>query len=131
MLVPGAEIPHLCTQCDDYPCVKSCQFEALSVDENTSAVLVDKEKCTACGVCIEACPGKIPHIHPKDNYVVICDLCDGKPECAKVCTKAGYNALRVVKEGPALSHNLFAMVPEDLTKDVAENLYGEKAEELI
>jgi len=36
-----------------------------------------------------------------------------------------------VKEKPATSHNLFARTPEELTRDVAENLYGEKAEELI
>jgi len=131
MLIPGVEIPHFCTQCTDYPCVESCPFDALSVDEETSAVLVDKEKCTACGVCIKACPGKVPHIHPKDNFILICDLCRGDPQCARVCNEAGYNALWVVKEKPATSHNLFARTPEELTRDVAENLYGEKAEELI
>jgi len=131
MLIPGVEIPHLCAQCTDYPCVKSCPFDALSVDEKTSAVLVDREKCTSCGLCIEACPGEIPHIHPKDDYVLICDLCGGDPECAKACTEAGYDALRTVKEIPTITHNLFARKPEDVTRDVAENLYGEKAEELI
>ncbi|MFQ6095645.1 MAG: 4Fe-4S dicluster domain-containing protein [Candidatus Bathyarchaeia archaeon] len=131
MLVPGVEIPHLCSQCTDYPCVESCPFDALSVDEETSAVLVDREKCTACGVCIKACPGKVPHIHPKDDYILICDLCGGDPRCVRACTEAGYNALRVVVEKPLISHNLFARTPEELTRDVAENLYGEKAEELI
>jgi Fe-S-cluster-containing hydrogenase component 2 len=131
MLVPGVEIPHFCTQCTDYPCVESCQFDALSVDAVTSAVIVDKEKCTACGVCINACPGKIPHIHPRDNYILICDLCGGDPKCARACTEAGYNALWVVKEKPSLSHNLFARTPEEFTLDIAENLYGEKAEELV
>ena len=46
MLVPGVEVPHLCAQCDDYPCVESCPVNALSVSEETGAVLVDKEKCT-------------------------------------------------------------------------------------
>jgi len=131
MLIPGVEIPHLCVQCTDYPCVEACPLDALSVDEETSAVLVDRDKCTGCGVCIEACPGNIPHIHPRDNYVLICDLCGGDPECVKVCTEAGYDALRLVKEGPSISHNLFAKTPEELTRDVAENLYGEKAEELM
>ena len=131
MLVPGVEIPHVCTQCTDYPCVDSCPYDALSVDEGTSAVSVDKEKCTACGACITACPGKVPHIHPRDDYVLICDLCGGDPQCAKACTEAGYNALRVVKEDRYISHNLFARTPEELTLDVAENLYGEKAKELI
>lgn len=131
MLVPGVEIPHLCTQCTDYPCVESCSYDALSVDGRTSAVLVDQEKCTACGACIRACPGKIPHIHPRDDYVLICDLCSGDPQCVRVCTEAGYNALRAVKEERYISHDLFARIPEEITRDVAENLYGEKAKELI
>ena len=93
MLVPGVEIPHLCVQCYDYPCVNSCRFDALRVSEDTGAVQVDAEKCTACGVCTSACPGHVPHLHPWREQVVICDLCDGDPECVKVCQKAGFNAL--------------------------------------
>lgn len=135
MLVPGVEIPHLCAQCVDYPCVKSCPVDALSVDKKTSAVLVDREKCISCSKCIEACPGNIPFLHPKDNKATICNLCNGDPECTKVCQKAGFDALRTVKEplgwGGGMSRKLFARTPEEQTKDVATNLYGDKAEELI
>lgn len=131
MLIPGVEIPHLCAQCHDYPCVSSCPVNALSVSEETSAVLVDRETCTACGLCIEACPGKIPHIHPRDNYALICDLCAGDPQCVKVCTEAGYNALQTVTEMKSFSHKLFSKTPQQLTKAVAENLYLDKAEELM
>jgi Fe-S-cluster-containing hydrogenase component 2 len=41
MLVPGLEFPHLCAQCEDYPCVESCPFKALSISKRTGAVLVD------------------------------------------------------------------------------------------
>jgi Fe-S-cluster-containing hydrogenase component 2 len=56
MLVPGTEFPHLCTQCEDYPCVKACPFKALAVNKETSAVTVNVDKCTGCGKCIDACP---------------------------------------------------------------------------
>lgn len=131
MLIPGVEIPHLCAQCHDYPCIESCPFDALSVNEETSAVLVNREKCTACGLCIEACPGKIPHIHPRDEYILICDLCNGDPQCVKVCTEARYDALQIVEEKKSFSHKLFAKTPKQLTEHVAENLFGEKAKELI
>jgi Fe-S-cluster-containing hydrogenase component 2 len=131
MLTPGVEIPHLCAQCTDYPCIESCPDDALSIDEMTSAVRVDKEKCTSCGLCIKACPGKIPHIHPRDGYVIICDLCFGNPRCVKACTDANFDALSIVKEKPNVSHNLFARLPEDITRDVAVNLYGEEAEEVV
>ena|GEM_PF-5155592 len=51
---PGAPIPTLCVQCDDYPCVKSCPFNALSIDESTGAIIVNPEKCTVRGYCREA-----------------------------------------------------------------------------
>lgn len=132
MLVPGAETPHLCVQCDDYPCVESCSLKALSVNEKTGAVLVDDAKCTGCGVCINACPGKIPHLHPGKKRILICDLCDGKPECVKVCKEGKWNALGTVKRrGSAMSMKAYARTPEEITRELVINLYGEKGEELL
>ncbi len=136
MLVPGVEIPHLCAQCNDYPCVPACPVEALSVDDDTLAVLVDKEKCTGCGECIKACPGNIPFLHPEDNKAVICDLCGGDPECVKVCQEARFDALVLIRQNKEaakrdVNRRLFAQTPEEFTKDVAVNLLGEKAEEVI
>lgn len=142
MLIPGVEIPHLCPQCQDYSCVKACPCNALSVNSLTGAVIVDKEKCEACSVCrnvqdeypcVQKCPGQIPHLHPNRKYVVICDLCYGDPQCAKICEKAGYDALRTVERNPPVhsSYDSFAKTPEELTKDLAKKLYGEKAEELM
>ncbi|MCD6469374.1 4Fe-4S dicluster domain-containing protein [Candidatus Bathyarchaeota archaeon] len=134
-LAPGVEIPHFCAQCHDYPCVSACQVEALSVDDKTGAVLVDREKCTGCGACIRECPGNIPFLHPGDGKAVICDLCGGDPQCAKVCQEANFDALWVVEEdktgGGSINRKLFAQPPEELARDVAVNLYGEKAEEWI
>lgn len=127
---PGLEVPHLCTQCDDYPCVKACSADALSVDEKTGAVIVDREKCTGCGACIESCPGKIPYMHPTENYAVICDLCGGKPKCVEVCAEAGYNALRLTDD-PGIHKKAHAVEPEVIAKDLAVNLFGEKGEEVI
>lgn len=130
MLVPGAEFPHLCTQCQDYPCVEACPLKALSVSNRTSAVLVNQEKCTGCGKCIEACPGRIPHIHPSSRKAVICDLCNGNPRCAKVCQEGGWNALRTVKRRDQ-PYELYARKPEDVSRSLVTKLYGEKGEEFL
>jgi Fe-S-cluster-containing hydrogenase component 2 len=131
MPFPGVEVPHFCAQCDDYPCVGSCPVDALSVDDDTSAVLVDREKCTSCGLCIKACPGKVPFLHPGDNKANICDLCDGDPECVKACEHAEYYALRKVEEGGNVHRKLFAMEPNVVAKDLAINMFGEKGEEVF
>jgi len=131
MPFPGLEVIHLCAQCDDYPCVEACPVEALSVDERTKAVLVDREKCTGCGVCIDACPGQVPFLHPKDGKATICDLCGGDPECVKVCVEAGYRAIYAVEEEVNVNRKLFARPPLEVARDIAVNLYGEKGLEVV
>ena len=39
-------------------CVAACQFDALHINDKGVAE-VDKEKCTNCGACREACPRKL------------------------------------------------------------------------
>ena len=39
-------------------CVKACQFDAIHIGDKGVAE-VDKEKCTDCGACREACPRKL------------------------------------------------------------------------
>ena len=130
MYVPGAELPHLCVQCEDYPCVEACPFKALSVSKRTGAVLVENSVCTGCGKCIVACPGKIPHMHPAEKRIVICDLCDGSPECVKVCQEGRWNALTTVTRG-GHPYKLYSRTPEELTRDLAAKIYGEQGEEYL
>lgn len=131
MLIPGAEIPHFCAQCDDAPCIQSCSVNALAEDEKTGAIIVDKQKCIACGSCIEACPGRVPTIHPSKKYAVICDLCGGDPRCVKVCQEGRYNALWVVDKPSSPSYKLYAKKPEIPSKEVANRLYGDAAKEVV
>jgi len=132
MLLPGVEIPHLCAQCHDYPCIQACPTKpkALSVDEKTSAVIVDRETCISCKKCIEACPGWIPFLHPGDNKATICNLCNGDPECVKACKAGNWDALWVAPNQKDVSYKLYARRPEEITKEVAVGVYGEKGEEL-
>jgi len=130
MLVPGLEFPHLCAQCEDYPCAQACPVKALSINKKTGAVIVRKKTCTACGKCIDACPGRIPHMHPTEKYAVICDLCKGDPQCVKVCQEGRWNVLTKVtrRDQP---YKLYARTPEELTRDLAAKMYGEQGEEYL
>lgn len=131
MPFPGVEVPHLCSQCQDYPCVESCPVDALSVDPDTDAVITDREKCTGCGDCITACPGDVPYLHPGDGKATICDLCGGEPRCVEVCTEAGYDCLMVVNEGPSIHRKLYSRDPVETARDLAVKMFGEKGLEVI
>jgi carbon-monoxide dehydrogenase iron sulfur subunit len=130
MLVPGVEFPHFCVQCEDYPCVQACPTKALSTSKRTGAVLVRPNKCTACGLCIDVCPGRMPHLHPSEKYILICDLCRGNPQCVKVCREGGWNVLKKVSRTNR-AYELYARKPEETTRDLAIKMYGEKAEEFL
>ncbi len=86
---------------------------------------MDKDKCTACGECFKACPGNVPRIPRGKKYVVICDLCEGDPECVKVCTEAGYGALQIVTMGDRALKKIFAVDPLYKARLLAKNLYGD------
>lgn len=130
-LVPGISVPHFCSQCQDYPCINACPTNALSVDRETGAVIVDEGKCVLCGLCIKVCPGKVPKILSGKDSVLICDLCGGDPECVKICQKAGYNALRIVERKPGNFYRLYARRPGEITEYLVSKLYGLSSKEVM
>ncbi len=131
MFIPGVEIPHLCFQCEQRFCVEACPVQALSIEEKTRAIKVNSSKCTGCSLCIDACPGRVPHLHPNGKYIVICDLCGGEPKCVKVCNEGGWNALELVPREEVSLSELAPKTPQELTKEVAETILGEVAKEVL
>jgi len=126
MFIPGIEIPHLCFQCNYPKCVEACPEGALSVNQETGAINVDNSLCTACGQCIDACPGRVPHLHPDEDRVVICDLCGGDPECVKTCTDGKWNALTLSRQGRGGLTKQQPETPQELTRETGTTILGER-----
>ena len=126
MFIPGIEIPHLCFQCDDPKCVPACPEGALSVNGRTGAISVDDALCTACGQCIDACPGHVPHLHPDENRIVICDLCGGDPQCARICEEGKWNALTLSSQGKGGPTKQLPETPQELTRKTGTTILGER-----
>ena len=84
-------------------CADACQFGAIYIDPKLGVAKVDPELCTACGMCVAACPKSIVELRlkrPKNKGVyVACSTtlkgaavrkackegCIGCRKCSKVC----------------------------------------------
>lgn len=78
-----------CFHCEAPPCVEICPSQAIARDERGFVVL-DREKCTGCGECIDACPFEAIVLQP-DGVASKCDGCvdemaEGRePTCVRAC----------------------------------------------
>lgn len=88
---PGPmDIPIVCHQCSDTPCVDACppKIKAIRFDKEAGALRVDPDRClgSRCGRCAAACRHKEAiSFHPKTGKALVCDLCGGHPACAEAC----------------------------------------------
>jgi len=87
-------LPVVCRLCEDAPCVPACPREALKQSEETGVIMVEDEKCDCCGWCIEACPYGAIVVHPEKMTVMMCDLCDGQPQCVEWCPEEALDLLK-------------------------------------
>jgi carbon-monoxide dehydrogenase iron sulfur subunit len=89
----------VCRQCEDPQCIFSCPENCLVQSEKTGVIMVNEDKCDCCGWCMKACPYGAITINPEKETVMICDMCEGNPQCIKWCpedaldlvTQQGFN----------------------------------------
>ena len=62
-------------------------MRALSQSAEKGLIIVDQEKCTGCGWCVEACAYGAMKLDVNKVISFTCDLCDGErePLCMKWC----------------------------------------------
>lgn len=97
-MVVATSFPNRCRHCDPAPCMGACPTAAISRSEDhPEIVLIEPEKCIACGMCAMVCPFDVITYYnaaesAKSTPVAIkCDNCidrqrEGKiPACVEVC----------------------------------------------
>lgn len=83
-------LPTVCQNCKDAPCVTVCPTGA-SYKTEDGQVLIDKERCIGCKVCLAACPYGARSFNPLTKVVEKCTLCrhltevGDQPACVKAC----------------------------------------------
>lgn len=69
-------------------CVQVCPFDAIFINDKGIAE-VDKEKCTACNKCVEACPKMIIDLVPYEQLTIVaCSNRERGPQVKKNCSVA-------------------------------------------
>lgn len=69
-------LPRACQQCENAPCQSVCPTGATYRDPATNAVLIDREECIGCGLCLDACPYDARSLSEATGIAWKCDLCD-------------------------------------------------------
>lgn len=76
-----------CMHCTDAGCVKVCPNGSLYHNEETGFVEYNRDTCTGCGYCIDACPFSVP----RSDRNLLTGI--AKMDKCTLCTSAGYNRL--------------------------------------
>lgn len=74
---------HACLGYGD--CVAACQFDAIHIIDGVA--VVDRSRCTACGMCVKRCPNFLIKMEPKKAQVfVVCSSNEKGAHTRKNCT---------------------------------------------
>ncbi len=71
----------VCTLCEK--CITACEPGALFSNEK-GYIELKHDLCNHCGTCAEVCPQKVIWFD-EEQFPVICDLCEGNPQCVRWC----------------------------------------------
>ncbi len=76
--------------CKAQPCIGACPVEAIS-RSSERIVLIDRETCTGCRACVDACPYQAIWMEKETDGGEVaykCDFCGGSPACVPECVTA-------------------------------------------
>lgn len=129
---PDVDIPTVCSNCPDSPCIYNCPSDPDSVsghkaiyrDPVTLAILNNHSVCLSCGTCARFCEkdgAGIIVMDPETDFPEhICDHCGGDPQCVKYCP---YGALSFIDVD--VKNAYFGLTHEEIAERLINNYYTE------
>jgi len=81
----GFYMPSTCQHCENPPCSAVCPKGAIYRDQHLQRVMIHRDLCIGCKMCVSACPTGAMGFDPNLGLAYKCDLCEGSPRCVDVC----------------------------------------------
>jgi carbon-monoxide dehydrogenase iron sulfur subunit len=84
-------VPMQCRHCEAPPCVEICPTGAVQRQSEQGPIVVEKQLCIGCKLCILICPFGVLRIGPEGRAVIKCDMCferiekGQEPACVEAC----------------------------------------------
>lgn len=66
-------------------CVEVCGSRALTIHPTLGYLQFRKERCSGCKKCVKACPLHLIPFDEERKIPLVCDMCEGSPECVEWC----------------------------------------------
>ena len=84
----GYEYQSVCRICDEPECVAACMAVALTRDAESGRVVLDRDRCVGCWMCVMVCPHRAIVQDYKAGKSILCDQCEGRdtPACVAACS---------------------------------------------
>jgi anaerobic dimethyl sulfoxide reductase subunit B (iron-sulfur subunit) len=93
-----------CMHCVEPVCLDACQEKAIRKHPLNGIVTVDRDACTGCRQCLDACPYDVPQFG-SDGIMQKCDLCVDKidmefeyPACVATCPTGALQLLQMDRD---------------------------------
>ncbi len=127
--------PYECTfACVGYgDCHAACPFDAITMKDNMP--VIDREKCTGCGVCVKACPKQVLQLLPKDaTCYVPCSNHDSGKAVSGVCSAGCVHCMACTRKGKDVVNMVNGRIEigyEQMTDDMAKACVGACSKQFI
>ena len=104
-------------------CVLVCDFDALIMG-NEDLPIVNREKCTGCGMCVRACPKNLFELHPVSRkFFVFCkshdDAKNSRNHCKNACIACKF-CTRGAGKGEIVMENSLSVIKDPSVYDKPE-----------